>query len=63
MTAVLQQSASAGLIGLDGELDTSWVTAKWTAPDGVGIGLHLSQSGWTHAPGQPLQVWVLRPAS
>jgi hypothetical protein len=33
--AVLTQSAGEGLIGLDGEWDTSWVTAKWTAPDGV----------------------------
>ena len=33
--AVLTQSAGEGLIGLDGEWDTSWVTAKWTAPDGA----------------------------
>jgi hypothetical protein len=33
--AVLAQSAGAGLIGLDGEWDASWVMAKWTAPDGA----------------------------
>ena len=33
--AVLTQAAREGLVGLDGEWDTSWVTAKWTAPDGA----------------------------
>jgi hypothetical protein len=33
--AVLNESAEAGLIGLDGEWDTSWVTAHWTMPTGV----------------------------
>jgi hypothetical protein len=33
--AVLTQGAREGLVGLDGEWDTSWVTAKWTAPDGA----------------------------
>jgi hypothetical protein len=33
-TATLQQSASAGLIGLDGAWDTSWVKATWAAPSG-----------------------------
>jgi hypothetical protein len=32
---VLTQGAREGLVGLDGEWDTSWVTAKWTAPDGA----------------------------
>ncbi len=35
LTAVLTQSAGSGLIGLDGEWDTSWVTAKWTARNGT----------------------------
>jgi hypothetical protein len=57
VTAVLEQSASAGLIGLDGEWDTSWVRAKWTAPDGayrsglVAVVLNARA-------GQRLQVWV-----
>lgn len=55
--AVLTQSASAGLIGLDGEWDTSWVTAKWTAPDG------LHRTGIVAADlnaraGQDVTVWV-----
>jgi hypothetical protein len=33
--AVLTQGAREGLVGLDGEWDTSWVTASWTAPDGA----------------------------
>jgi hypothetical protein len=33
--ATLTQNAAAGIIGLDGEWDTSWVTARWTAPDGA----------------------------
>jgi hypothetical protein len=33
--AVLTQNAAAGIIGLDGEWDTSWVAARWTAPDGA----------------------------
>jgi len=34
VTAVLQQSAAAGQFGGDGGLDTSWVPARWRAPDG-----------------------------
>lgn len=33
--ANLTESAASGLIGLNGEWDTSWVTAKWIAPDGA----------------------------
>lgn len=35
VTAVLQQSAAAGLVAEDGNWDTSWVTARWTMPDGT----------------------------
>jgi hypothetical protein len=35
VSAVLTQDAGTGLIGLDGEWDTSWVTARWTARDGT----------------------------
>ena len=55
--AVLTQSAGAGLIGLDGQWDTSWVRARWTAPDGTShrglIAVALNARA-----GQPLQVWV-----
>lgn len=33
--AVMSQSAGAGLSGLDGGWNASWVMAKWTAPDGA----------------------------
>lgn len=55
--AVLTQSAAEGKIGLDGEWDTSWVTARWKAPDGaterglVAVGLNAQR-------GQPLEVWI-----
>ncbi len=32
--ATLLQSASAGLIGVDGEWDTAWVRATWPTPSG-----------------------------
>jgi hypothetical protein len=57
VTAVLQQSASAGLIGLDGEWDTSWVTARWPVPNG-GHRSGLVAVGLNARAGQPLQVWV-----
>jgi hypothetical protein len=56
-SATLTQSAAAGLIGLDGEWDTSWVTARWTAPDGaprhglVAVGLNARAR-------QTVPVWV-----
>lgn len=34
-TAVLQQDAAAGTIGLDGNWDTAWVKAQWTMPGGA----------------------------
>ncbi len=51
LTVVLTQSAGTGLIGLDGEWDTSWVTASWTAHNGthhrglvaVGLNAHAGQ--------------------
>lgn len=55
--AVLTQDAGAGMIGLDGEWDTSWVTARWTAPNGqarhglVAVGLNARA-------GQTVPVWV-----
>jgi hypothetical protein len=55
--AVLTEDASAGMIGLDGEWDTSWVTARWTAPDGatrhgfVAVGLNAKA-------GQTVDVWI-----
>src|SRR5271165_2683126 len=55
--AVLTQSAGAGVIGLDGDWDNSWVTAKWTAPDGANrigmVPVELNASV-----GQPVLVWV-----
>jgi hypothetical protein len=55
--AVLTQSAGAGLIGLDGDWDNSWVTAKWTAPDGAHrIGMVPVELNATI--GQPVLVWV-----
>jgi hypothetical protein len=55
--AVLTQSAGAGLIGLDGEWDTSWVTAGWKAPDGVPrhglVAVELNAKD-----GQTVLVWV-----
>jgi hypothetical protein len=55
--AVLTQSAEAGVVGLDGEWDTSWVTAKWTAPDGARcrgvVAVDLNARA-----GQAVLVWV-----
>jgi len=56
-TAVLSQSAAAGLVGVDGDWDASWVMAKWTAPDGarqrgmVPVALNAKA-------GQRVEVWV-----
>ena len=55
--ATLTENASAGMIGLDGEWDTSWVRARWAAPDGaarsglVAVGLNAKA-------GQQVPVWV-----
>jgi hypothetical protein len=54
--AVLLQSAGAGQVQ-DGELDTSWVSARWLAPDGaprhglVAVALNAER-------GQRMTVWV-----
>jgi hypothetical protein len=55
--ATLTQSASAGLIGLDGQWDASWVTARWTAPDGAPVGGLLPIELNAKA-GQRVMVWV-----
>jgi hypothetical protein len=55
--AVLTQSAAAGLVGLDGEWDTSWVTARWTMPDGVPH-RGLVAVGLSARAGQRLMLWV-----
>src|SRR5262249_53336206 len=57
--AVLQQGAAAGAIGLDGNWNTAWVKAHWTAPDGahrtglVAVALNARA-------GQRVTVWVTR---
>jgi hypothetical protein len=55
--AVLTQSAGAGLIGLDGDFDTSWVTAKWTAPDGA-LRSGIVPVELNAKAGQRLTIWV-----
>jgi hypothetical protein len=34
-TAVLQQDAASGAVGLDGDWDTAWVRAQWSMPGGA----------------------------
>ena len=55
--AVVTQSAAAGLIGLDGEWDASWVTAQWTAPDGAHVAGMLPVELNARV-GQRVTVWV-----
>jgi len=59
VTAVLQQSAAAGQVGLGGDLDTSWVAAHWVAPDGTArhglVAVDLNAKA-----GQRMTVWVNR---
>jgi hypothetical protein len=55
--AVLQESAGAGQIGLDGESDTSWVTAHWTVP-GAGQRSGLIAVGLGAKAGSVVLVWV-----
>ncbi len=57
--AVLKQSAATGSVGLDGDWDAAWVTARWIAPDGA------TRTGLVAVPlnalsGQRVQVWVTR---
>jgi hypothetical protein len=57
VTAVLQQSAATGQIAENGDFDTAWVAARWTAPDGalrhglVAVELNAHR-------GQRMTVWV-----
>jgi hypothetical protein len=55
--AVLQQSAAAGQIGVDGDLDTSWVSARWVAPDGA-LRHGLVAVALNAKAGQRMTVWV-----
>jgi len=57
--ATLTQSAAAGLVGLDGEWDASWVTATWRAPDGADVPGMLPVELNAKA-GQRVMVWVTR---
>jgi hypothetical protein len=55
--AVLLQSAAEGAIDLDGDWDTAWVNARWTAPVGA------TEHGLVAVPlnaraGQQVSVWV-----
>jgi hypothetical protein len=57
--ATLTEGAASGVIGVDGEFDTSWVMATWTARDGV------SQSGpvavqLNARAGQHVMLWMTR---
>jgi len=55
--AVLNQSAADGMVGADGEWDTSWVRAHWRYPGGpertglIAVALNSRK-------GQRVQVWV-----
>lgn len=55
--ATLTQSGAAGLVGVGGEWDASWVTAKWTAPDGAHRTGILAVELNARA-GQHVTVWV-----
>ncbi|HTZ93040.1 MAG TPA: hypothetical protein VMB74_11645 [Streptosporangiaceae bacterium] len=56
-TAILQESGAAGLIAEDGIFETSWVTARWQAPDGTErkglVAVDLNAPA-----GQRVTVWV-----
>lgn len=55
--ATLQQSASAGQVGLDGAWDTSWVNARWPAPAG-GYRSGRIAMPLNAAKGEVVTVWV-----
>jgi hypothetical protein len=57
VTAFLQQSAAAGQVGVDGDLDTAWVAARWVAPDGALRHGQLAVPLNAKA-GQRMTVWV-----
>jgi hypothetical protein len=57
VSAVLQQSGAAGQIAGGGDLDASWVPARWRAPDGAWrqglVAVELNAKA-----GQRMTVWV-----
>ncbi|HUB39537.1 MAG TPA: hypothetical protein VMA72_11850 [Streptosporangiaceae bacterium] len=55
--AVLAQSAAAGQVGVDGEMDTAWVPAHWVAPDGA-VRHGLLAVPLNAKAGQRMTVWV-----
>jgi hypothetical protein len=55
--ATLRQNAAAGLIGLDGAWDTSWVSASWPTPAG-GPGHGLVATQLNARKGDVVTVWV-----
>jgi hypothetical protein len=55
--AVLQQSAAAGLIAEDGIFETSWVSARWRAPDGA-LCNGLVAVDLSARAGQRITIWV-----
>ncbi len=55
--AVLEQNAAAGLIGLDGAWDTSWVRARWPAPAG-GSRTGLIATPLNARKGEVATIWV-----
>ena len=57
VTAVLAQSAAAGQVGVDGAVDTSWVSARWVAPDGA-VRHGLVAVALNAKAGQRMTVWV-----
>lgn len=57
VTAVLEQSAAAGQVGVDGDLDTSWVSARWVTPDGA-VRHGLVAVALNAKAGQRMTVWV-----
>ena len=57
VTAVLQQSAAAGLLAEDGAFETAWVTARWTAPDHAQL-KGLVAVDLNARAGQRMTIWV-----
>jgi hypothetical protein len=58
-TAVLDQSAAEGLIGLDGEWGASWVIASWPRPDGA-VQTGLVAVALNARDGQHVRIWETR---
>ena len=57
-TAVLQQSAAAGLVAEDGAYEASWVAATWTMPHGGGQRSGLVAVELNARSGQRIAIWV-----